>query len=232
VVRALEPHVAAGRGRCVSIFLDKNRRYIGKSQSKRPAKKDATAAAPPRQQQQLRRAPSAAAPAVVHAPRRLNLQHTGIQRGLTFHHTLKVHPRPCASYAPTRARLRLCKHTAAYIVRSGDCLLVYTHRHHCPRGSRPRRGLHPRCPAAVPPRRHRGPPPSPPAQAARHRPPSHLCTRFDGGREGGREGVSADGAGGVSTQRGQRVFQPSSAAFSSRTPGWGQPASGGAAAAG
>jgi hypothetical protein len=24
------------RGRCVSIFLDKNRRYIGKSQSKRP----------------------------------------------------------------------------------------------------------------------------------------------------------------------------------------------------
>eukprot|EP01049_Picozoa_sp_SAG25_P012258 SAG25_NODE_1630_length_2648_cov_6.231463_1_plen_192_part_00 len=26
----------AGRGRCVSIFLDKNRRYIGKSQSERP----------------------------------------------------------------------------------------------------------------------------------------------------------------------------------------------------
>eukprot|EP01047_Picozoa_sp_COSAG01_P010244 COSAG01_NODE_431_length_17124_cov_26.577386_7_plen_233_part_00 len=29
----------AGRGRCVSIFLDKNRRYIGKSQSKRPPKR-------------------------------------------------------------------------------------------------------------------------------------------------------------------------------------------------
>jgi hypothetical protein len=37
-----------GRGRCVSLLLsDQNRRYIGKSQSKRPAKKDATAAAPP-----------------------------------------------------------------------------------------------------------------------------------------------------------------------------------------
>jgi hypothetical protein len=29
----------AGRGRCVSIFLDKNRRHIGKSQSKRPPQK-------------------------------------------------------------------------------------------------------------------------------------------------------------------------------------------------
>jgi hypothetical protein len=29
----------AGRGRCVSIFLDKNRHYIGKSQSKRPPKR-------------------------------------------------------------------------------------------------------------------------------------------------------------------------------------------------
>jgi hypothetical protein len=35
-----------GRGRGVSTFLDKNRRFRGKSQSKRPAKKDATAAAP------------------------------------------------------------------------------------------------------------------------------------------------------------------------------------------
>jgi hypothetical protein len=31
--------VAAGRGRCVSVFIDKNRRYIGKSQSKRPPKR-------------------------------------------------------------------------------------------------------------------------------------------------------------------------------------------------
>jgi hypothetical protein len=38
--------VETGRGRCVSIFLDKNRRYIGKFQSKRPDEKDATAAAP------------------------------------------------------------------------------------------------------------------------------------------------------------------------------------------
>jgi hypothetical protein len=32
-----------GRGRCISIFLDKNRRYIGKYQSKQAAKKDAAA---------------------------------------------------------------------------------------------------------------------------------------------------------------------------------------------
>eukprot|EP01047_Picozoa_sp_COSAG01_P091179 COSAG01_NODE_22838_length_839_cov_1.044595_2_plen_79_part_01 len=31
-----ERPAAATRVRCVSIFLDKNRRYIGKSQSKRP----------------------------------------------------------------------------------------------------------------------------------------------------------------------------------------------------
>jgi hypothetical protein len=43
--RLVEP----GRGRCVSIFLFINRRYVGKSQSKRiSAKKDATAAAPHR----------------------------------------------------------------------------------------------------------------------------------------------------------------------------------------
>jgi hypothetical protein len=35
-----------GRGRCVSIFLVKHTRCIGRSQSTRPAKKDATAAAP------------------------------------------------------------------------------------------------------------------------------------------------------------------------------------------
>ena len=29
----------AGRGRCVSIFLDRNRRYVGKSQPKRPPKR-------------------------------------------------------------------------------------------------------------------------------------------------------------------------------------------------
>jgi hypothetical protein len=34
------------RVRCVSIFLDKNRRYIGKSQSEQPSKMDATDAAP------------------------------------------------------------------------------------------------------------------------------------------------------------------------------------------
>jgi hypothetical protein len=39
--------ISGGRGRGVSIFLDKNRCYIGKSQSKRAAKKDATAAAAP-----------------------------------------------------------------------------------------------------------------------------------------------------------------------------------------
>jgi hypothetical protein len=32
-------HELAGRGRCVSIFLDKNRRYIGKYQSKLPPKR-------------------------------------------------------------------------------------------------------------------------------------------------------------------------------------------------
>jgi hypothetical protein len=37
----------AGGGRCVSIFLVKNRRHIGKSQSKAAAKQDATAAAAP-----------------------------------------------------------------------------------------------------------------------------------------------------------------------------------------
>jgi hypothetical protein len=32
-------HELAGRGRCVSIFLDKDRRYIGKYQSKLPPKR-------------------------------------------------------------------------------------------------------------------------------------------------------------------------------------------------
>jgi hypothetical protein len=46
LTRRLERLMGPGRGRCVSIFLDKNRRHTGESQSKRPAKKDATAAAP------------------------------------------------------------------------------------------------------------------------------------------------------------------------------------------
>eukprot|EP01047_Picozoa_sp_COSAG01_P074873 COSAG01_NODE_12651_length_1704_cov_1.047352_1_plen_144_part_10 len=38
VARA-DPCAQPTRGRCVSIFLDKNRRYIGKSQPKRPPKR-------------------------------------------------------------------------------------------------------------------------------------------------------------------------------------------------
>jgi hypothetical protein len=42
----------AGRGRCVSVLLDANRGHIGKSQSKQPAKTDATAGAPGRRAEQ------------------------------------------------------------------------------------------------------------------------------------------------------------------------------------
>jgi hypothetical protein len=50
--RGHHPPAVAGRGRCVSTFLDKNRRCIGKSQSTRVAakKKDAAAAAAPEQE--------------------------------------------------------------------------------------------------------------------------------------------------------------------------------------
>jgi hypothetical protein len=41
-----QPSASAGRGRCVSIFLDKNRRHIGKSQPNGRPKERSTAAAP------------------------------------------------------------------------------------------------------------------------------------------------------------------------------------------